>query len=147
MEIGGIAHATVRLDIRLVTFDNPTVIRMLRNLLRSFSFAFEGVFYMFATQRNARIEALVGIAVLAVASWLRVSRVEWAILLVTIGVVLAAEAFNTGIERMVDLLSPERRQEAKHAKDAAAGAVLILSFAAAAVGFVILGPPLWYRFF
>ncbi len=123
------------------------MIRMLRNLARSFSFAFEGVFYMFATQRNARIEAAIGVAVVAVAGWLRVSRGEWAILLLTIGAVLAAEALNTGIERMVDLLSPDQRQEAKHAKDAAAGAVLILSFAAAAIGFAILGPPLWHRFF
>lgn len=121
--------------------------RMLRNLVRSLSFAFEGVFYMLATQRNARIEAVIGIAVAGVAGWLSVSRGEWAILLLTIGTVLAAEAFNTGIERMVDLLSPERRQEAKHAKDAAAGAVLILSIAAAAIGFIILGPPLWHRFF
>jgi diacylglycerol kinase len=121
--------------------------RMLRNLVRSFGFAFEGVFYTIASQRNARIEFLVGLLVVIVAAWLRVSRGEWAILLLTIGLVLAAETMNTAIEKMVDLLSPEKQQSAKHAKDAAAGAVLVTSMAAAVVGFVILGPPLWARLF
>ncbi len=120
---------------------------MLRNLIRSFGYALEGVFYTLGTQRNARIEVVIGIAVAIVAGWLRVSRGEWAILLLTIAAVLTAETFNTSIERMVDLLSPDRRDEAKHAKDAAAGAVLIVSIAAAVVGFVILGPALWRRLF
>lgn len=121
--------------------------RLLRNLIRSFGFAFEGVFYTIATQRNARIEFLVGLLVVIVAGWLRVSRWEWSILLLTIGLVLAAETMNTAIEKMVDLLSPEKHQSAKHAKDAAAGAVLVTSLAAAVVGFVILGPPLWAKLF
>ena len=121
--------------------------RILRNLVRSFGFAFEGVFYTIASQRNARIEFLVGLLVVIVAAWLRVGRGEWAILLLTIGLVLAAETMNTAIEKMVDLLSPEKQQSAKHAKDAAAGAVLVTSMAAAVVGFVILGPPLWARLF
>src|SRR5437773_5472316 len=114
------------------------LMRILRNIVRSFGFAIEGVFYTLATQRNARIEVCIGVAVVGVATWLQISRGEWAILLLTIGGVLAAEAMNTAVERMVDLLSLEKQQSAKHAKDAAAGAVLALSLAAAVVGFLIL---------
>jgi diacylglycerol kinase len=120
---------------------------VIQRIVRSFGYAIEGVIYTFFTQRNARIEACIGVAVGVVAAWLRVSRIEWAVLLLTIGGVLAAEMFNTALERVVDLLSPEKQSAAKHAKDVAAAAVLILSLAAAAVGFVILGPPLWRKWF
>ncbi len=119
--------------------------QIIRNILRSFGYAIEGIFYMLGTQRNARVECVAGVLVVGVATWLRVTTADWAILLLTIGVVLAAEAINTAIERMVDLLSPERREEAKHAKDAAAAAVLLVSIAAVGVGLVVLGPPLWAK--
>ena len=117
-----------------------------RRLIRSVGYAIEGVVYTFFTQRNARVEACIGVLVITVAAWLRVSGVEWAILLLTIGSVLAAETMNTAVERMTDLLSPEKHQSAKHAKDAAAGAVLILSITAAVIGAIILGPRLLTRF-
>ncbi len=115
---------------------------MSRKLVRSIKFAIGGVAYTLRTQRNAQIEVVIGILVIAVASWLRVNATEWAVLLLTIAAVLAVETFNTAIEQAVDLLSPERKESAKRAKDAAAGAVLIVSIAAAVVGFIILGPPL-----
>lgn len=119
--------------------------RTLRYLLRSFGYAFEGVWYTLFTQRNARIEVCFGLAAIVVAAWLGLSEIAWTILLLTIGSVLAVETMNTAIERMVDLLSPEKQQNAKHAKDAAAGAVLVLSITAAVIGLVILGPHLYRR--
>ena len=120
---------------------------MLYRLIRSFGYAIEGIFYMLATQRNARIEAVIGVIIVAVATWLHVTPTQWAILILTIGVVLAAEAMNTAIERMTDLLSPEKQASAKHAKDAAAGAVLLVSLAAIGVGIAVLGPLLFAKFF
>ena len=120
---------------------------MLRNLVRSFGYAFEGLLYTLFTQRNARIEVACAAAVLGAAAWLHVSRVEWAVLLLTIGIVLSAETMNTAIEKIVDLLSPQIQENAKHAKDVAAGAVLIVSIAAAVIGMVILGPPMWRHLF
>jgi diacylglycerol kinase len=81
------------------------------------------------------------------AAWLRVSRVEWAILVLTIAAVIILEGLNTAIEAAVDLASPQVHPLAKVAKDVAAGMVLVAAVAAAAVGGLILGPPLWTRVF
>lgn len=118
--------------------------RFVRNLLMAFVYAGAGIRH-FLRQRNARIHLLAAVGVVAVAAWLGVSRVEWAALILCIGMVIAAEAFNSAIEAMVDLLSPDIHPSAKTAKDVAAGAVLIAAIAAAVVGVLILGPPLWDR--
>lgn len=81
--------------------------------------------------------------VLALAIWLKLGTVPVSILILTIGAVLAGETINTTVESIVDLLSPEYHDRAKIAKDVSAGAVLILSLAAIAIGLLILGPPLW----
>lgn len=80
---------------------------------------------------------------MAMALWLRLDLVHLAILILTIGAVLAGETINTTVEAIVDLLSPEFNERARVAKDVSAGAVLILSLTAVAVGLMILGPPLW----
>ena len=97
---------------------------------------------MLRTQRNARIHLAVATAVVLMGLWLGVSETEWAILVLTIGVVLTAEALNTVAEAAVDLATMEYHPLAKVAKDVAAGAVLLMAIAAAIVGFLILGPPL-----
>ena len=74
-------------------------------------------------------------------------RTEWAIIALTIGIVLAAEAFNTVAEAVVDLVAAEYHPLAKVAKDVAAGAVLVMAIAAVIVGLLILGPPLWRALF
>ena len=84
-------------------------------------------------------------AVILVGIWLHLPPRDWAVLALTIGVVLAVEVGNTAIEALVDLASPDTHPLAKVAKDAAAGAVLILALAAVVVGLTILGPPLWAR--
>jgi diacylglycerol kinase len=120
--------------------------RFVRNLLMAFVYAFAGIRYVMR-QRNPRIHLLAAICVIALAAWLKVSRGEWAVLVLCIGLVKAAESINSAIEATVDLLSPDVRPSAKIAKDAAAGAVLIAAIAAAMVGFIVLGPPLRARLF
>jgi len=116
-------------------------------LARSFHFAFEGIACLFRTQRNARIELAIGIAACAVAGWLHIGRAEWCVLVLTIACVLILEGLNTAIEAVVDLASPELHPFAKRAKDLAAGMVLIASIASVIIGLLILGPPLWHKFF
>jgi diacylglycerol kinase len=118
--------------------------RFVRNLLMAFVYAFAGIRFVMR-QRNPRVQAIVGVCVCALAAWLRVSRVEWAMLVLCIGFVIAAESINSAAEAMVDILSPEIRPAAKIAKDTAAGAVLIAAIAAMVVGLLILGPPLLKR--
>ena len=112
------------------------------SLIRSFGFALEGVSYLIRTQRNVRIELAIGAVVLLAAAWLRVTPVEWAVLLLTIVIVLALEALNTAIELTVTLASPERHPLAKAAKDVSAAMVLIAAIASILVGVIVLGPHL-----
>jgi diacylglycerol kinase len=116
-------------------------------LLRSFRFAFAGLGFLLRTQRNARIHVIVGAIACALAAWLRVSRVEWALIVFTIALVLILEGLNTAVEAAIDLASPQIHPLAKAAKDLAAGMVLVAAIASVAVGLLILGPPLWARIF
>ena len=112
------------------------------SLLRSFGFALEGISYVIRTQRSARIQLAIGAAVLALAAWMRITALEWAVLVLAIALVLALEALNTAIELTVTLASPERHPLAKAAKDVAAGMVLIAALASIIVGAIVLGPRL-----
>jgi diacylglycerol kinase (ATP) len=115
------------------------------NIFQSFGFAFAGVWYLIRTQRNVRIEIGAGVGACLLAAWLRVGREDWAILALTIGLVLVAEALNTAIEVVVDLAMPKRHPLAKIAKDVAAGMVLLAAIGAVVVGGLILAPGLWHR--
>jgi len=116
-------------------------------VIRSFYYAFAGLSYLFRTQRNARVELTIGLAACAVGAWLRISRVEWAVMVFTIALVLILEGLNTAVEAAIDLASPKFHPLAKAAKDLAAGMVLIAAIASVGVGLLILGPPLWGKFF
>jgi len=108
----------------------------------SFGHAFRGWWHVIRTQQNAWIHSIVTIAVVVVGFWLGLPPRDWAVLLLTIAMVWAAEFFNTAIEAVVDLASPLRHPLAKVGKDVGAAAVLIAALAAIGVGLLILGPPL-----
>ena len=114
-------------------------------LLRSFGYAFEGIAYILRTQRNARIEVILGIGAVLLAAWLGVTVVEWAVLTITIALVLALEWINTSLELAVSLASPDRHPSAKAAKDVAAACVLLGAITSVTVGLLVLGPPLISR--
>jgi diacylglycerol kinase len=116
-------------------------------VLNSFVFAFAGASYLFRTQRNARVHLAFAVAACGVAAWLKISRTDWAIIILTIGMVLILEGLNTAIEAAVDLASPAYHDLAKTAKDVAAAMVLIAAIASVVIGLLILGPPLWHKFF
>ncbi len=117
------------------------------SFFRSVSHAWAGLVHTFLTQRNARLHVIAALAAVALAAWLQVDSIRWAILLLTIGAVCAGETINTTVEALVDLLSPEWHERAKVAKDVSAGAVLLLGITAIAVGLLVLGPPLWTALF
>jgi len=111
-------------------------------LLRSFGFAFAGLGHLLRTQRNARIEVALGLAAVAAGLVLGLSTAEWAVLAVTICLVLILEGLNTSLELAVDLASPQLDPRAKAAKDLAAGMVLIAAIGSVAVGIALFGPKL-----
>lgn len=114
-------------------------------LLRSFAYAFAGVAYIVRTQRNARIELAIGVGAVALALWLGLTPLEWAVLAITIALVLALEWINTALELAVSLASPERHPSAKAAKDVAAACVLLGAATAVTVGLLLFAPPLVSR--
>lgn len=115
------------------------------NRAKSFQYAFEGWGFVIRTQHNAWIHAIVTIAIVIMALWLQVSRIEWAILILTFMAVWMAEFMNTAIEAVVDMASPEFHPLAKVAKDVAAATVLVGAGGAVVIGLLILGPPLWQK--
>jgi len=108
--------------------------------MRSFGYAFEGLAYLVRTQRNFRIHLLIALGAVAAGAIAGLSAVEWAVLTLTIAFVVMAEGLNTGIELAVSLASPERRPEAKAAKDIAAGMVLLAAIASLGVGAALFAP-------
>lgn len=113
---------------------------------KSFGFALQGFRYTLATERNIRV--MLGGAAFAVVMGLvlQLDLVSWAILLLCIGCVLAAELMNTAIETVVDLVSPEYHPLAGHAKDIAAAAVYVLSFLVAVVGVCVFANAIISKF-
>jgi diacylglycerol kinase (ATP) len=117
--------------------------RVASNLWISFRYAFAGLRYAFATQRNFRIHLFVGTVAIALSLYLQLSAVKIAIIGLTIGAVLTMELLNTAIESVVDLTVKQSYHElAKIAKDCAAGAVLVSAIAAVIVAGSLLLPPL-----
>jgi diacylglycerol kinase len=114
-----------------------------QKLLFSFRAAGAGLKEALETQQNLRLHLLAAGMVIAAALVLRVSRIEAAMLLICIGAVIAAETFNTALERLVDLACPQIDERARSIKDASAAAVLVAALMASVVGVVILGPRAW----
>lgn len=112
----------------------------LRRWIKSANFAIEGILHGTKTQRHVRYHLFAAAVVLILSYVLGVSRNDFLIIALTVMAVLLAELFNTAIEAVVDLLSPEHHERAKIAKDVAAGAVFITAFGAAVIGYVILLP-------
>ena len=119
----------------------------LRRRLLSFVYAFQGWWHVLRTQPNAWIHAAVSIVVFALAFWLHLTRIEWAILLLATMLVWMAEFANTALEAVVDMAMPDYHPLAKTAKDVAAAAVLVGALGAVIIGLLIMGPPLWQRLF
>ena len=109
--------------------------------LKSFSYAGKGVKTLFASQPNAQIHLLTTALVLVLGLHLDISRYDWAILVLTIALVIAMEAMNTGLEFLCDAVHPDQHTLIGKAKDVAAAAVLICACAAVLIAALILLPP------
>lgn len=113
-----------------------------RTFLSGFTHAFRGISLGLRTQRNLRVHALATLAVAACGLLLRIDRWEWCAVVLACGMVWAAELLNTAVEFLADRVSKEREDAIRDVKDAAAGAVLAASIAAAAVGLLVFLPRL-----
>lgn len=105
----------------------------------SFRYAVEGIISAIKSEAHLRFHIVIANLIAVFAYVYEISKVEWAILTVSIFAVISAELFNTAIERTVDTATAEIKPTAKLAKDAAAGAVLVLCIGAVLVGVCLFG--------
>jgi diacylglycerol kinase (ATP) len=114
-------------------------------LFDSFNYAFEGIIHVLRTQRNLRIHFAIAIVVIGAAAALGVDRIELIALLIVIAFVLVAEMINSAIEGAIDVSTTSFDPNAQLAKDVAAGAVLISSITAVAVGYLVFAQAAAHR--
>jgi len=113
---------------------------MFKERYNSFKYAFAGIWELMATQPNAKFHVFTAICV-GISGWyFEITATEWAVIALTIAVVIAAEAFNTSLEYLTNLVSPDHHPLAGKVKDLAAAGVLITAIGAAAVGLIIFLP-------
>ena len=111
-----------------------------KKLINSFRYAIEGFVSSFKTERNMKIHILAMILVIAIGVYFKLTVMEWCIITVTISLVIGAELFNTALETIVDMVSPEKNPKAKLAKDISAAAVLVFAIGALVTGVIIFIP-------
>jgi len=109
----------------------------------SFKYAFQGLAHLVRTQPNAQIHLAIASLVLLAGAWLGLNRMEWGLLVLATVLVLGAEALNTALEALTDLVSPDYHPLAGRAKDVAAGGVLVCAIGAAIVGLIVFLPHIW----
>lgn len=114
----------------------------MNKFLRGFGYAFKGLAYALKTQLNFRVHLICALIVIGLGYGLNISSAEWLWIILAIGLVLTAEAFNTALELLVDFVSPEYNKKAGHIKDMCAAAVLVTAVTALVIGMVIFLPKL-----
>jgi diacylglycerol kinase (ATP) len=110
--------------------------------LRSFKYAFQGIFYLLRSQHNAWLHALATIAVLSAGFYFDLAAGEWCWIVLAITSVWTAEALNTAFELLADATTQEYHPLIGRAKDVAAGAVLFAAIGASVIGLIIFLPRL-----
>ncbi|HET9463420.1 MAG TPA: diacylglycerol kinase family protein [Thiobacillus sp.] len=110
--------------------------------LKSFVYALQGLAYLVRMQPNARLHLLAALLVCAAGIYFGLGRAEWLWISLAIALVWSAEAFNTALELLADVLHPARHPGIGRAKDVAAAAVLIAALGAAVIGLLVFVPHL-----
>lgn len=112
----------------------------IRRRLASFKWAFNGLRILFTDEFNAKVHLCAMLTVTVLGLLCAITKYEWLILILAMGMVLSAEAFNTAIEQLADVVSPQRQPAIKRVKDLAAAAVLLAALAALVIGVLIFVP-------
>ncbi len=109
-------------------------------MIKAIKYALKGIAIATSTQRNMKYHALIALTAVCMGWYFKVESQDWFTIILCISLVFAAELFNTAIEFLVDLVSPNYNELAGKTKDVAAGAVLVISVGALACGMIIFIP-------
>lgn len=133
-------NPTNRSPVRFIQICYHEFMTTRHSIAKSFGFAFEGLKEAIINGRNFRIQLFFGVVASVLGYFLKITEIEWLMLILTISFVLILELVNTSLESIVDLVSPEIRDSAKIAKDVSAAAVLIASITSIVIGAIIFLP-------
>lgn len=111
--------------------------------LAAFKYAFRGLFLGLRSEIHLKVHLVFALAVSCLGFYFEISKSEWLIILLCIGIVISAELFNSAIEQLADRITLENDAHIKAAKDLAAGAVLITAIISLVIGLIIFIPHIW----
>ncbi len=109
----------------------------MKQFIRSFGFAVNGIRAAVATQRHMKFHLGAAMLVSAAGIYFHLSREEWGLVMLAIGLVITAELMNSSIESLVDIIEPRQHPMAGKVKDIAAGGVLVASICALGIGLLV----------
>ena len=138
--VGGLLFSTFYLYLFIKAYNNFKWKKNWIKLINSFKYAFEGIGSSFKSERNMKIHIAILSFVLLFGILLKISVLEWIACIFCFALVISGELFNTAIETTVDLITEEKNEKAKKAKDIAAGAVLVFAIASSIIGILIFLP-------
>lgn len=115
----------------------------LKNRLRSVGFAFRGAFLLIRTEASIQIQLFIAVVVTVTGFYFGISKMEWIAQFLAIGAVMGIEGLNTAIEKLCDYVQPNFDKKIGLIKDISAGAVMMVSVAAVAVGLIIYLPKIF----
>lgn len=118
-----------------------------KKFFRSFTYAAKGIKACVGREQNLSFHLLTTVLVIGGGFFFGINNMEWVAIILCFGMVISAELFNSAIERLTDLVSPEWNQQAGLVKDIAAGAVLVAAIASLAIGLIIFLPYLANLYF
>ena len=114
-----------------------------KNILYSFKYAFNGIISSIKKERNMKIHISIMTIVMLLGIILKIQKIEWIICIILFGLVISLEMINTSIEIVVDMVMPNKNENAKNAKDISAGAVLIVAITSLTIGLIIFIPKIY----
>jgi diacylglycerol kinase len=109
-------------------------------LIKSFTYAFHGLYRVLREEQNLKLQMVAGIAVIILGIYFGINNIEWALLLLVIFLVILMEIVNSAIERVSDVLKPRIHAYVKEIKDIMAAAVMMASILAVIMGILIFYP-------
>ena len=110
--------------------------------MKTFSDAFKGLGYFFRNELNAKIHSFITVLVFIAGFYLKLNINEWGLIIFAIALVFTAEIINTAIEKIMDMIQPDKDNRVRNIKDIAAGAVLFASIMSAIIGLIVFIPHL-----
>lgn len=113
------------------------------NRIKSVGFALRGALLLIRTEASIKIQIFITIVMTALGFYFKISNTEWILQIFAIALVLGIEGMNTAVEKIADFIHPEFHEKIGFIKDIAAGAVMMVSIAAAIIGLMIYLPKIF----